>query len=125
MVNLLYQRTISIARPSAFTAAPTGVEAVQEFTTPQLAILASSLCCSIQIYSGGGKPLGNVAGDTRARGTWTIVIPMSAASAAGLGATNGILDRDEITDDAAAKYQVTQAEWSLLSWTLSCERLEA
>lgn len=112
-----YPRTIAITRPSVQSGVGVvGYGGVQQSNeTP----VASGIQAAIQEKKEGGKPDARLPADASRRTYWKVLIPLAAL------ANGTINDRDIVTDDLGARYQVISNYWNSLGYNLLCERLEA
>jgi len=112
-MSLIYPRTIAITRPRTNAAA--GVQAYGGVTRAAEDPVAGGIAASIQLArTGGAGPLA-LPGDA-GRSRWRIHFK----------APSGLVrERDVITDELGARYQVSAAYWNGLGYACDCVKLEA
>lgn len=130
MVSFLYPRTVDVrrARTVATANGGTGIGDVgysgeEDSTDPSDTqgelVVFTALPCSIQSDS-PGRPRGSMLPqDATSHPRWKIMIP------GGVVPKGQIRDRDILIDDENYRYEVIQAFWTPLGYSLSCLRLEA
>lgn len=115
-MSFLYPRTITISRPGA----QTGEGKVGYGGTTQAAEtqVAAGVPCNIQLRrEGQHSPVGLPGDGTRP--TYDVRIPKRAL------AKGSVMDRDLITDDEGARYQVVGPYWDSLGYALRAELMAA
>ncbi len=100
---------------SGMTEAPATVDASSEGETT----LYTGIPANIYAGATGRKKDSSLPSDVFFMPTWNISIPASALAKA------SVRDRDIVYDEESYKYQVGQAEWTILGYQLVCIRLEA